>query len=138
MGALLFDDGTAHVTDRRYYLTKACRLEPLAPPEEDVIHKTLNAIGVKYRHRNDEILLPSRIEEERARNAVRVRFNMLPVFITFQHDKNRRRGFAKARLERHAFLAPIAHPRLKHNGLRGANIISLLRARKPSMFLSVL
>jgi hypothetical protein len=47
-------------------------LEPPAAQEEDAIHKTLNAIGVKYRHRNDEILQPNRIEEERTRNAVRV------------------------------------------------------------------
>jgi hypothetical protein len=42
-----------------------------APPgesrEQDVIQKTLNAIGVVYSHHNDEILVPSRIEEERTK-----------------------------------------------------------------------
>jgi hypothetical protein len=44
----------------------------IAPPpaesrEQDVIQKTLNAIGVMYSHHNDEILVPSRIEEERTK-----------------------------------------------------------------------
>jgi Helicase-associated putative binding domain, C-terminal len=48
----------------------ACRM--VAPPpaesrEQDVIQKTLNAIGVMYSHHNDEILVPSRIEEERTK-----------------------------------------------------------------------
>jgi len=53
LGALLFDD------------------DPPTLPDEDDIKKTLNAVGVKYSHRNDEILLPSRIEEERSRNALK-------------------------------------------------------------------
>lgn len=32
-----------------------------------MIQKTLNAIGVTYSHRNDDILVPSRIEEERVK-----------------------------------------------------------------------
>ena len=70
MGALLFDDGK--------YIHILIRLEPHrtileeAPPasesrEQDVIQKTLNAIGIKYSHHNDEILVPSRIEEERTK-----------------------------------------------------------------------
>ncbi|PFH46505.1 hypothetical protein AMATHDRAFT_69676 [Amanita thiersii Skay4041] len=39
--------------------------------EKDVIQKTLNAIGVAYSHMNDEILQPSRIEEERTRDTLR-------------------------------------------------------------------
>lgn len=44
----------------------------LAPPptesrEQDVIQKTLNSVGVMYSHHNDEILVPSRIEEERTK-----------------------------------------------------------------------
>lgn len=45
------------------------------PPEvleESDIQKTLGALGVKYSHRNDDVLLPSRIEEERSRNALKV------------------------------------------------------------------
>jgi len=43
------------------------------PPEvpKDDIQKALGAIGVKYSHRNDDVLLPSRIEEERSRNALK-------------------------------------------------------------------
>ncbi|KIK94177.1 hypothetical protein PAXRUDRAFT_784462 [Paxillus rubicundulus Ve08.2h10] len=43
------------------------------PPEvdENDIQKTLGAIGVKYSHLNDDVLLPSRIEEERSRNALK-------------------------------------------------------------------
>ncbi|KAH0833982.1 RAD26-like SNF2 family DNA-dependent ATPase [Lanmaoa asiatica] len=51
--ALLFDD------------------DPPEVPEENDIQKTLSAIGVKYSHRNDDVLLPSRIEEERSRNALK-------------------------------------------------------------------
>ncbi|KAF9238323.1 P-loop containing nucleoside triphosphate hydrolase protein [Melanogaster broomeanus] len=51
--ALLFDD------------------DPPELVEENDIHKTLSAIGVKYSHRNDDVLLPSRIEEERSRNALK-------------------------------------------------------------------
>ncbi|KAH7924359.1 hypothetical protein BV22DRAFT_517474 [Leucogyrophana mollusca] len=53
LSALLFDD------------------DPPEIAEENDIHKTLNAIGVKYSHRNDDVLLPSRIEEERSRNALK-------------------------------------------------------------------
>ncbi|KAF8890663.1 P-loop containing nucleoside triphosphate hydrolase protein [Infundibulicybe gibba] len=54
LGALLFDDAP-----------------PLAGTrEQDVIQKTLNAIGVQYSHLNDEILMPSRIEEERTKNTL--------------------------------------------------------------------
>lgn len=46
-----------------------------APPavekrEQDIIQKTLNAIGVTYSHHNDEILVPSRIEEERTKKVL--------------------------------------------------------------------
>jgi hypothetical protein len=75
LGALLFDDGM-HPTSHGL----SCNLTPtsLEPPpsqvqEENVIQKTLNAIGVTYSHRNDEVLVPSRIEEERTRNTLRVR-----------------------------------------------------------------
>ncbi|KIJ61227.1 hypothetical protein HYDPIDRAFT_97032 [Hydnomerulius pinastri MD-312] len=51
--ALLFDD------------------DPPEVAEENDIQKTLSAIGVKYSHRNDDVLLPSRIEEERSRNALK-------------------------------------------------------------------
>ena len=50
-----------------------------APPsirpktEQDVIQKTLNAIGVTYSHMNDDILVPSRIEAERTKQTLMVR-----------------------------------------------------------------
>ncbi|EGO02844.1 hypothetical protein SERLA73DRAFT_176268 [Serpula lacrymans var. lacrymans S7.3] len=53
LSALLFDD------------------DPPQVAEEDEIQKTLNFVGVKYSHRNDDVLLPSLIEEERARNALK-------------------------------------------------------------------
>lgn len=53
LSALLFDDEPPEVTD------------------DNDIHKTLSAIGVKYSHRNDDVLLPSRIEEERSRTALK-------------------------------------------------------------------
>ena len=52
-----------------------------------MIQKTLNAIGVKYSHHNDEILVPSRIEEERTKTllvcriVVRATAHGLNVFI---------------------------------------------------------
>ncbi|RDB19634.1 DNA excision repair protein ERCC-6-like 2 [Hypsizygus marmoreus] len=57
LGALLFDDAPP-IAERR---------------EQDVIQKTLNAIGVKYSHHNDEILVPSRIEEERTKKTLKTR-----------------------------------------------------------------
>ncbi|KAG8215230.1 RAD26-like SNF2 family DNA-dependent ATPase [Butyriboletus roseoflavus] len=51
--ALLFDDDPPEVLD------------------ENDMHKTLGALGVKYSHRNDDVLLPSRIEEERSRKALK-------------------------------------------------------------------
>jgi len=49
----------------------------LAPPatvprEQDVIQKTLNAIGVTYSHMNDDILVPSKIEAERTKQSLLV------------------------------------------------------------------
>jgi hypothetical protein len=46
--------------------------DPPEVPEGNDIQKALGAIGVKYSHRNDDVLLPSRIEEERSRNALKV------------------------------------------------------------------
>ncbi|KAG9311072.1 P-loop containing nucleoside triphosphate hydrolase protein [Chiua virens] len=51
--ALLFDD------------------DPPEVPEENDIQRTLGAIGVKYSHRNDEVLRTSTIEEERSSNALK-------------------------------------------------------------------
>ncbi|KIK23702.1 hypothetical protein PISMIDRAFT_100044 [Pisolithus microcarpus 441] len=45
--------------------------EPPDLTEENDVQKTLSAIGVRYSHRNDDILQPSRIEEERSRDALR-------------------------------------------------------------------
>ncbi|KDR74087.1 hypothetical protein GALMADRAFT_227782 [Galerina marginata CBS 339.88] len=56
LGALLFDDGSC------LGLLKYC--------VQDVIQKTLNAIGVRYSHMNDEILVPSRIEAERTKQSL--------------------------------------------------------------------
>ena len=47
--------------------------EPLPVVEEDEISKALNAIGVKYSHQNTAILQPSRVEEVRTNDALRVR-----------------------------------------------------------------
>ncbi|KAF9006951.1 P-loop containing nucleoside triphosphate hydrolase protein [Cyathus striatus] len=55
LGNLLFDDG-------------ACSSPPFVhTKEQDAIQKTLNDIGVTYSHLNNEILVPSRIEEERTK-----------------------------------------------------------------------
>ncbi|KAF8797693.1 hypothetical protein BYT27DRAFT_7228846 [Phlegmacium glaucopus] len=55
LGALLFDDAPPSALPRR---------------EQDMIQKTLNAIGVTYSHMNDDILVPSRIEEERTKQSL--------------------------------------------------------------------
>jgi len=55
LGALLFDDAVPDVQDT----------------DNDVILKTLNATGVKYSHINDQLLQPSRIEEERTKDTLR-------------------------------------------------------------------
>ncbi|CAA7262618.1 unnamed protein product [Cyclocybe aegerita] len=54
LGALLFDDAPP----------------PTVPREQDIIQKTLNAIGVTYSHMNDEILVPSKIEAERTKRSL--------------------------------------------------------------------
>ncbi|KJA22162.1 hypothetical protein HYPSUDRAFT_164868 [Hypholoma sublateritium FD-334 SS-4] len=54
LGALLFDDEPP----------------PTALREEDVIKKTLGAIGVTYSHMNDDILVPSRIEAARTKKTL--------------------------------------------------------------------
>ncbi|KAF9445975.1 hypothetical protein P691DRAFT_804938 [Macrolepiota fuliginosa MF-IS2] len=55
LGALLFDDEAPQLSNLN---------------EEDSIQTILNTVGVKYSHLNDEILLPSRIEEERTRKSL--------------------------------------------------------------------
>ncbi|KAG6837763.1 hypothetical protein H0H93_001690 [Arthromyces matolae] len=57
LGALLFDDALP-TTDNS---------------EQDSIHRTLSAIGVKYSHHNDQIIAPSRIEEERTKKTLLTR-----------------------------------------------------------------
>ncbi|KAF5375367.1 hypothetical protein D9615_008005 [Tricholomella constricta] len=54
LGALLFDDAPPSAETR----------------EQDAIQKTLSAIGVKYSHHNDQVLVPSRIEEERTKKTL--------------------------------------------------------------------
>ncbi|KAF8064179.1 RAD26-like SNF2 family DNA-dependent ATPase [Lyophyllum atratum] len=54
LGALLFDDAPPTAESR----------------EQDVIQKTLSAIGVKYSHHNDQVLVPSRIEEQRTKKTL--------------------------------------------------------------------
>ena len=71
LSTLLFDDG------KRAFSVPPRHLHPILaePPdvaEDNDIQKTLGAIGVKYSHRNDDILQPSRIEEERLRDALKV------------------------------------------------------------------
>ncbi|PPQ75889.1 hypothetical protein CVT26_000154 [Gymnopilus dilepis] len=57
LGALLFDDAPPSTT----------------PREQDVIKKTLSAIGVRYSHQNDDVLMPSKIEAERVQTLLKVR-----------------------------------------------------------------
>ncbi|GLB44628.1 putative SNF2 family N-terminal domain containing protein [Lyophyllum shimeji] len=57
LSALLFDDAPLDVESS----------------EQDAIQRTLNAIGVKYSHYNDEVLVPSRIEEERTKKTLQSR-----------------------------------------------------------------
>jgi len=53
LSALLFDDEIPEISS------------------QGDVQDTLAAIGVKYSHHNDEVLIPSRIEEERSRNALK-------------------------------------------------------------------
>ncbi|KAK2465546.1 hypothetical protein APHAL10511_002438 [Amanita phalloides] len=57
LGALLFDDA----------------VPDMQTGDQDAIQKTLNAIGITYSHINEELLQPSRIEEERTKNTLRAR-----------------------------------------------------------------
>ena len=53
-----------------HVLTRPSALRPLNLREGDSIRDILNTIGVKYSHHNDEVLLPSWIEEERTKKTL--------------------------------------------------------------------
>ncbi|KAI0255595.1 P-loop containing nucleoside triphosphate hydrolase protein [Lactifluus subvellereus] len=55
LGALLLDDSTSHVI------------------KEDSLTRILKSRGIKYSHRNDDILVPNTIEEQQMRKARKVR-----------------------------------------------------------------
>ncbi|KAF9529073.1 P-loop containing nucleoside triphosphate hydrolase protein [Crepidotus variabilis] len=86
LGALLFDDVTPSTASR----------------EQDIIQRTLNAIGVTYSHMNDDILVPSRIEAERTKQ------NLLNV------RRRKSRGSGKEK-EKEESPKPIWPPRRKHH-----------------------
>lgn len=75
LGALLFDDGVSpRVSRSSSHLTRYfAEPPPTVLREEDVIKKTLGAIGVTYSHMNDDILVPSRIEAARTKKTLQVR-----------------------------------------------------------------
>ena len=54
------------------FLNRISSAPPSTRPktEQDMIQKTLNAIGVTYSHMNDDILVPSRIEAERTKQTL--------------------------------------------------------------------
>lgn len=72
LSALLFDDGELRLEPACEKTDLCIFKEPPEVTDDNDIHKTLSAIGVKYSHRNDDVLLPSRIEEERSRTALKV------------------------------------------------------------------
>jgi len=51
------------------------RVHPSGVPEikEDSVSKILESRGIKYSHRNDDILVPNTIEEQQMRKARKVR-----------------------------------------------------------------
>lgn len=62
----------------------------------------LGAIGVKYSHRNDDVLLPSRIEEERSRNVLKVQITWKSPFRTLNLLQEHKRRKAAARKSKEA------------------------------------
>lgn len=62
--ACIFREMTSNV------LTRPSALRPSNLSEGNSIQTMLNTIGVKYSHHNDEVLLPSRIEEERTKKTL--------------------------------------------------------------------
>jgi Helicase-associated putative binding domain, C-terminal len=118
----------AHPQTTSHHLTRDWRdPDPLPRQDEDAIHETLNAIGVKYRHRNDEVLLPSRIEEERARNAVRVCIRHFASTLSLPRSVyDRKRSVGEKR--------PQKRSHLQCNGHRDANIMVHLWIRNQSKF----
>ncbi|KAG5638943.1 hypothetical protein H0H81_008443 [Sphagnurus paluster] len=86
LGALLFDDAPP----------------PSEVREKDEIQKTLNAIGVKYSHHNDQVLVPSRIEEERAKK-------------TLENTRRRRKSKGKVSLPEEAAPAAQWPPIRRHH-----------------------
>ena len=73
LGALLFDDGLCYNHNSRHTSLNILSIYLAAPQtEHDIIQRTLNAIGVSYSHMNDEILVPSKIEEARTKELIKV------------------------------------------------------------------
>ncbi|KAG6891443.1 hypothetical protein C0992_006702 [Termitomyces sp. T32_za158] len=72
LGALLFDDSRSiHVFIVLSYANEIVLALPNPENrEQDAIQKTLSSIGVKYSHHNDQIIAPSRIEEERTKKTL--------------------------------------------------------------------
>jgi hypothetical protein len=78
LSALLFDDGKLQLQPACEKTDSCILKDPPEVTDDNDIHKTLSAIGVKYSHRNDDVLLPSRIEEERSRTALKVSVRAIP------------------------------------------------------------
>ena len=76
LGALLFD---GKFIPSQSVLSAAYKFSDPGIIEGDDLRKALGAIGVQYSHKNDEILVPSKIEAERAKQSIQVRCR-LPLY----------------------------------------------------------
>jgi hypothetical protein len=75
LGALLLDDSTCHCQSPDPSSKILTRIGTLAVPEEreDSVAQILEGRGIKYSHRNDDILVPNSIEEQQMKKARKVR-----------------------------------------------------------------
>ena len=73
LGALLLDDSTCYV--KLKIVKILTRIRVLGVPEviKDGVTKILENRGIKYSHRNDDILVPNTIEEQQMKKARKVR-----------------------------------------------------------------
>ena len=73
LGALLLDDSTSRIGLQSIELTYPFHVSDVPEIPEDSVSKILESRGIKYSHRNDDILVPNTIEEQRMRKARKVR-----------------------------------------------------------------
>jgi hypothetical protein len=107
--------------------------DPPVLPEKDETAKTLSDLGIKYYHRNDQILMPSRIEEERAQNDLLVNRNIISsaAFVDYANPRNTSESPGKHAPLGHLLDVPLL---LRSHGHQSGEFVSHLKSGKASYY----